>query len=97
MAEIEIDEVEQIDREDIDRAILTALDRINRFAMLGAKNALTMDDVSLYTGLSKATIYKMVSGKKIPYYKSQGGKLTYFDKSELEEWMLNRHVPAKEN
>jgi hypothetical protein len=30
--------------------------------------------------------------KKIPYYKSQGGKITYFDKDELNAWMLQHRV-----
>jgi excisionase family DNA binding protein len=55
-----------------------------------------MNDASLYTGLSKSHIYKLVCYKKIPYYKSQGGKLTYFDKAELEQWMLNRRIPTND-
>jgi hypothetical protein len=38
----------------------------------------------------------LVCGKKIPYYKSDGGKLTYFDKSELEAWMLKHRVKTTE-
>jgi hypothetical protein len=30
--------------------------------------------------------------KEIPYYKSDGGKLTYFDKSEVEAWCLKHRV-----
>jgi hypothetical protein len=38
----------------------------------------------------------MVCAKKIPYYKSQGGKLTYFDKSELEAWQLMHRVSTSD-
>jgi excisionase family DNA binding protein len=44
------------------------------------------------TGLSKSHLYKLVCAKKIPYYKSQGGKLTYFDKEELNGWMLQHRI-----
>jgi predicted DNA-binding transcriptional regulator AlpA len=37
-------------------------------------------------------LYNLVCAKKIPYYKSQGGKLTYFDKSEVEAWQLQCRV-----
>ena len=60
--------------------------------MLGVKKALTMSDCALLTGLSKSFIYKQVSAKKIPHWKSSGGKLTYFDKDELNGWMLKHRV-----
>jgi len=51
-----------------------------------------MDDAALLTGLSKSTLYKMVCLRRIPYYKSQSGKLIYFDKESLNNWMLNVRV-----
>lgn len=68
------------------------LQEIKQFTLLGAKKALTMNDCSLLTGLSKSHLYKLVCAKKIPYYKSAGGKLTYFDKSEIEAWQLQHRV-----
>jgi excisionase family DNA binding protein len=76
--------------------ILDKLTKIEQFTMLGVKNALTMDDAALLTGLSKSTIYKMVCRKTIPYYKSQGGKLTYFERESLNKWMLNVRVATTE-
>jgi excisionase family DNA binding protein len=43
-----------------------------------------MNDAALLTGLSKGTLYKMVHFGRIPYYKSQGGKMTYFDRADLD-------------
>ena len=68
--------------------IKNELQSIKKLTLLGAKKALTMSDCALLTGLSKSHLYKMVCAKKIPYYKSDGGKLTYFDKSEIEAWQL---------
>jgi predicted DNA-binding transcriptional regulator AlpA len=65
---------------------------LKSLTLLGAKQALTMTDASLLTGLSKSHIYKLVCAKKVPYSKSQGGKLTYFDKGELSAWCLKHRV-----
>jgi excisionase family DNA binding protein len=74
----------------MNREILIKLQEIKQLTMLGAKKALTIDDASLYTGLSKAHLYKLVCNNKIPYYKRKGTKRLYFDKDELTEWMLRR-------
>ena len=72
--------------------ILSELQQLKQLTVLGAKKALTMDDAALLTGLSKSFIYKLVCRKSIPYYKSQGGKLTYFERDELNAWMLQNRV-----
>lgn len=56
------------------------------------KPVLTFSEAAEYTGLSKSYLYKLTSLRKVPHYKSQGGKLTYFDKKELEDWMLSNRV-----
>jgi len=68
------------------------LAEIKQLTMLGAKRTLTMNDCALLTGLSKSHIYKLVCRKAIPYYKSAGGKLTYFEKNEIEAWQLQHRV-----
>ena len=68
------------------------LQDIKNLTALGAKQALTMADASLLTGLSKSHLYKLVCAKKIPYYKGQGGKLTYFSKEELNKWLLQNRI-----
>lgn len=52
------------------------------------KDILTMDDVVALTGLSKSYVYKIVSRREIPHYKSSGGKMTYFKRVDVENWML---------
>lgn len=77
---------------DIFSDLKNELEQIKQLTMLGAKKALTMNDTALLTGLSKSHLYKLVCAKKIPYYKSQGGKLTYFEKSEVEAWQLQHRI-----
>lgn len=76
--------------------VLEQLQELKQLAVLGAKTALTMNDVCLLTGLSKSHLYKLVWSKKIPYYKAaEGGKMTYFNKQEIENWLLAYRVPTE--
>jgi DNA binding domain, excisionase family len=68
------------------------LQEIKQLTLLSAKKALTMSDCALLTGLSKSHLYKLVCKKALPYYKSTGGKLTYFDKDEVTAWQLQHRV-----
>ena len=75
--------------------ITKELQDLKNLATLLVKQALTMSDAAMFTGLSKSQLYKLVSSKKIPYYKNAGGKLIFFDKDELTEWMLQNRVKTK--
>lgn len=74
--------------------IIERLERIERLALLN-KSVLNFDEVAVYTGLSKSTLYKLTSGKMIPHYKPSG-KMLYFDKKELDSWLLQNRVSTTE-
>jgi excisionase family DNA binding protein len=76
----------------MEKDIFNELQQIKQLTVLSAKRALTMSDTALLTGLSKSHLYKLVCRKAIPYYKSDGGKLTYFDKDEVTAWQLQHRV-----
>ena len=76
----------------MEEKVLNELQQIKQLTLLGAKQALTMSEAAMIIGLSKSHLYKLVCAKKIPYYKSDGGKLTYFDKEELTAWQLQHRV-----
>ena len=67
------------------------LSKIERLVMLGSKDMLTIEDVSLMTGFSVGNIYRMTSNKTIPFYKPLGGKI-FFDKTEIENWLRTNKV-----
>ena len=71
---------------------LERIEQLTQLSLLAAKEALTMDEAAAYTGLSKSYLYRLVCKKQIPYYKSQGGKQTYFAKAELCKWLLKHRV-----
>jgi excisionase family DNA binding protein len=54
---------------------------------LSTKKALTVEEVAAYTGLSKKHIYNLTSRSEIPHYKPRN-KRVYFDREEIDRWML---------
>lgn len=75
--------------------IIQKLEELKRISLLSAKNVLTIDDVCLLTGLKRNYIYMLTSGKQIPHYHPTG-KLIYFDRSEIEDWMKRNRVQTKQ-
>lgn len=69
---------------------LKDLTREDKVLLILGKDVLTIDEASIFLGISKSTLWKYTSQNKIPHYKS--GKRLYFKKSELEEWMLSNKV-----
>ena len=67
------------------------LDLILIYSLLAAKNVLTLEDVSLLTGLSKSHLYNLTCNHQIPHYKPNGKQL-YFDRAEIEAWMKQGKV-----
>ena len=60
------------------------------------KEVLTSDEAAKYMGVSKSYLYKLTMQQKIPHYKPMG-KMCYFNRLELEEWLqANRVATADE-
>ena len=77
-------------------ALSARLERIEKLALLGAKEVLTLEECAIVTGYSKNHLYRLTSQRAIPFYKPMGGCL-YFKKSEVEGWLLrNRQAPTSE-
>lgn len=75
--------------------ILKRLDEIKQVIYL-QKNTLTLNEAAAYLGLSKSHLYHLCAERGIPHYKGQGGKFTYFDKTELDNWAKCRKVATAE-
>ncbi|MBS9766553.1 MAG: helix-turn-helix domain-containing protein [Flavobacteriaceae bacterium] len=52
-------------------------------------------DACKYLKISKSSLYKMTSKKKIPFSKPNGGKM-YFRKEDLDNWMLSNKSNSTE-
>ena len=59
------------------------------------KNILSFTQTTEYLGISKSHLYSMTSKKLIPHYKPNG-KMIYFEKSEIDKWIL-RNKQLTEN
>lgn len=70
-------------------------DLISAKMSLNTKEVLTSDEAASYMGVSKAYLYKLTMGKKIPHYKPMG-KMVYFNRQELEQWLQANRVATDE-
>lgn len=57
------------------------------------RRLLNIQEVAEYTGLSPHTLYTMVSQRRIPFVKL--GRLTKFDRYELDRWITSQSVKAR--
>lgn len=64
-------------------------------ASLCAKEVLTLEEVSRYTGLKASYIYQLTSKRQIPHYKPTG-KYIFFNRAEVEEWLQKHRVSTSE-
>lgn len=72
--------------------IISRLDRIESLSILAAKNVLNIDDVAILMGVSKAYVYQLTCERKIPFYKPKGRKQIYFNRKEIEDWLMHNRI-----
>lgn len=58
------------------------------------KEILNFQEAAAFLGISKSSLYKMTSARRIPFY-VPSGKLLYFKKRELEVWLLQNRQGTK--
>ena len=66
----------------MDNELKKRLDRIERLALLSAKNVLTVKNVAFLLDKAVKTIYNMID--ELPHYKNGHG--IWFKRSEIEAW-----------
>jgi DNA binding domain, excisionase family len=59
------------------------------------KAVLTVDEAARYMGIAKSTLYKMMMRREIPYSKPNG-KVCFFDRQELEAWLMSNRVATSD-
>ena len=60
------------------------------------KRVFTFQEACMYIGVSESMLYKLTASKEIPHYKPRG-KMVYFAKEELDEWLLQNCEPTVED
>ncbi len=75
--------------------ILERMDLLEK-SIYSTKQVFTFQDACMYIGVSDSMLYKLTANKEIPHYKPRG-KMIYFAKEELDEWLLQNHELAADN
>lgn len=79
-----------------DKEFLAQLKEIRQATLLQSKNIYNTKEACLFLGVENSYLYELVRNNKIRYFKSAGGKLTYFRRSDLEKWMLHVEFLSQE-
>lgn len=66
-------------------------DLVTARTLFATKEVLTSEEAALYMGISRSYLYKMTMNRQIPHYKPMG-KMCYFNRQELEEWLQSNRV-----
>lgn len=66
-------------------------DLITANTIFTTKKVLTTEEAARYLGVSISYLYKLTMQRRIPHSKPLGKKC-YFDREELEQWLLNNKV-----
>jgi excisionase family DNA binding protein len=66
------------------------IDKLGEY-LLNQKTALTLEEASAYTGLSRSYLYKLTSTGQVPCFRPRG-KMVYFDRTELDKWLLRDQI-----
>lgn len=59
------------------------------------KEWLTTSDAASYLNISVSYLYKLTMDREIPYSKPMG-KVNYFDRADLDNWLRKNRVATKE-
>jgi excisionase family DNA binding protein len=73
--------------------IAKRLERLERATLLN-KAVLDVKEAAMLTGYSVKYMRLLIAQHEVPYYR-RGNRL-FFNRSELEDWMLNERYPSNE-
>ena len=79
-------------RIDMQEEMKQVADLITANIISTTKEVLTSDEAARYLGVSKSCLYKWTMGRQIPHYKSPTGKMCFFNRQEIEDWMQSNRV-----
>lgn len=68
--------------------IIEQLERIRTATILASKTVYNTAEACEYMGIKKTFLYELVRAHKINHFRSKGGKLLYFKRKDLDDWML---------
>ncbi len=78
-----------------DKDLKMIADKVIDNTLFCTKEVITSDEAAKYMGISKSYLYKLTMRRQIPHYKPLG-KMCYFNRVELEQWLQNNRVATDE-
>ncbi|MCC8118551.1 MAG: helix-turn-helix domain-containing protein [Bacteroidales bacterium] len=82
-------------KDELEEVTKSVTEVLTNKSLLATKEVLTLEEVAQYMGVSKSYLYKLTMNRQIPHYKPNG-KMTYFNRREVEEWLQSIPVPTDE-
>lgn len=70
-------------------------DLVTDNTLFTTKEVLTSHEAARYMSIFMSCLYKLTGENKIPHYKPMG-KMCYFNRVEIENWLQRNKVEAKE-
>jgi excisionase family DNA binding protein len=77
----------------VEQAVRKVLSESAQPAESSGGRALDIREAAKFVGLTRQTLYRKTSANEIPHFKKAGR--VFFDRKELEDWLLSHKVPAK--
>lgn len=74
--------------------IAQRLDRLEALTALASKTVLDINETAELTGYSVKYLRLLITKREIPHYR-RGNRL-YFNRDEVEDWMMGERIPTKE-
>jgi excisionase family DNA binding protein len=82
----------------MDNELIEKLNRLEKLVADGQnlqKNVLSFAEAVKFLNVSASYLYKLTSQHEIPHSKPRG-KMLYFDRQELETWLLQNRITTKQ-
>ncbi len=76
-------------------SVIKKLEEIEQLLRTQGVQVLNMDEAAKYLRVSKATLYRLTSSRKIVHHKPDGGKMVFFAKSDLDKYLLGVRIPTR--
>lgn len=85
-----------IDRQTIQEIARSVADIIRQdVTPIYDKPLYTTTEAAAFLGVKRSYIYELIRKNKIPYYRSQGGKMIYIRRTDLMNYALAKFIPQK--
>jgi len=75
---------------------LKKIEELIKTQLIQRKELMTTEEVAMYLGMSKSSIYKLIEEGKIPHHSPEGVRRKYFKKSEIDQWIADSVVMSQE-